>query len=110
MSKVRLIPGTTIPYENWIQAWIVTNITKRKEIKEQKRREKNWSQKNHERKVFEGTPGCATRPWHGGYPDNKVNSYFTANVPDRRDLESDDWETELDNEWTPLPIGHDEEL
>ena len=57
MNKVRLVPGTTIPYENWIQAWIVTNITKRKEIKEEKRREKNWSQKKHEEKVFGGDTG-----------------------------------------------------
>ena len=96
-NTIRLIPGTTIPYENWIQAWVVTNVTKRKEIKEQKRREKNWSQKKHENKVFNSTPGCATRPWHGGYPDNnyfwnrereeKINSYFTADVPDERDLD-----------------------
>ena len=96
-NTIRLIPGTTIPYENWIQAWVVTNITKRKEIKEQKRREKNWSQKKHENKVFNSTPGCATRPWHGGYPVNnyfwnrereeKINSYFTADVPDERDLD-----------------------
>ena len=32
-NRIRLVPGTTIPYENWIQAWIVANITKRKEIK-----------------------------------------------------------------------------
>jgi hypothetical protein len=90
MNKVRLVPGTTIPYENWIQAWIVTNITKRKVIKEEKRREKNWSQKKHEDKVFNTTPGCATRPWHGGYPEDegeKINSYFTADVPDERDLD-----------------------
>ncbi len=91
MNKVRLVPGTTIPYENWIQAWIVTNITKRKEIKKEKRREKNWSQKKHEEKVFEGTPGCATRPRHGGYSEDKgekINSYFTADVPDERDFEN----------------------
>jgi len=86
MNKVRLVPGTTIPYENWIQAWIVTNITKRNEIKEEKRRVKNWSQRKHDDKVFESTPGCATRPSHGGYPKDKVNSYFTADVPDERDL------------------------
>ena len=84
-NRVRLVPGTTIPYENWIQAWIVTNITKRKEIKEEKRREKNWSQKKHEDKVFYTVPGCATRPSNGEYSE-KVNSYFTADVPDERDL------------------------
>ncbi len=92
MNKVRLVPGTTIPYENWIQAWIVTNITKRKEIKEEKRREKNWSQKKHEDKVFYTVPGCATRPSHGGYPKDEaeeINSYFTADVPDERDLEDE---------------------
>jgi hypothetical protein len=91
MNKVRLVPGTTIPYENWIQAWIVKKITKRKEIKEEKRREKNWSQKKHENKVFNTIPGCATRPWHGGYPEDegeKINSYFTADVPDERDFEN----------------------
>ena len=103
MNKVRLVPGTTIPYENWIQAWIVTNITKRKEIKEEKRREKNWSQKKHENKAFYTVPGCATRPRHGGYPEKafepidlndrtreeRINSYFTADVPDERDLEDE---------------------
>ena len=90
MNKVRLVPGTTIPYENWIQAWIVTNITKRNEIKEEKRRVKNWSQKKHEDKAFYTVPGCATRPRHGGYLDDKaeeINSYFTADVPDERDLD-----------------------
>ena len=29
-EKVRMVPGTNIPYENWIQAWIVTNREKRK--------------------------------------------------------------------------------
>ena len=87
-NRIRLVPGTTIPYENWIQAWIVTNITKRNEIKKQKRREKNWSQKKHENKVFGGTAVYhgKMRPYHGGYPDNRVNSYFTADVPDERDL------------------------
>ena len=103
MNKVRLVPGTTIPYENWIQAWIVTNITKRKEIKEEKRREKNWSQKKHENKVFNTTPGCATRPWVRGHKEKvfepidlndrtreeRINSYFTADVPDERDLEDE---------------------
>ena len=87
MNKVRLVPGTTIPYENWIQAWIVTNITKRNEIKEEKRREKNWSQKKHEDKVFNTTPGCATRPWTRER-EEKINSYFTADVPDERDFEN----------------------
>ncbi len=36
MNKVRLVPGTTIPYENWIQAWIVSNQKKRKDTKETK--------------------------------------------------------------------------
>ena len=85
MNKVRLVPGTTIPYENWIQAWIVTNITKRNEIKEEKRRVKNWAQRKHEDKVFESTPGCATRPWNREH-EEKINSYFTVDVPDERDL------------------------
>ena len=64
---------------------------------DEKYREKNWSQKKHENKVFNSIPGCATRPSHGGYPDNnyfwnrereeKINSYFTADVPDERDLD-----------------------
>ena len=77
-ESIRLIAGTTIRYENWIQAWIVTNITKRKEIKMQQK--KYWT-----------TPGCVTRPMHGGYPDDeveKINSYFTVDIPDERDLES----------------------
>ena len=63
-EKIRLIAGTTIPYENWIQAWIVTNITKRKELKEQQKKAEIANQE-------------------------KINSYFTADVPDKMDLE--DW-------------------
>jgi hypothetical protein len=81
-EPIRLIPGTTIPYENWIQAWIVTNITKRKAIKEEKRREKNWSQKKHEDTVFEPIDlNDRTR-------EERINSYFTADVPDERDFEN----------------------
>ena len=61
-EKIRLIAGTTIPYENWIQAWIVTNITKRKEIQ------------NQQKKIAVAKRGA-------------INSYLTADVPDERDLE-----------------------
>ena len=61
-EKIRLIAGTTIPYENWIQAWIVTNITKRKEILDQ------------QMKIAVAKQGT-------------INSYLTADVPDERDLE-----------------------
>jgi hypothetical protein len=62
-EKIRLIAGTTIPYENWIQAWIVTNITKRKDIKK------------FQKKIAIAKQGT-------------INSYLTADVPDERDLES----------------------
>ena len=81
-NRIRLVPGTTIPYENWIQAWIVANITKRKEIKEEKRREKNWSQMKHEKKVFEPID------FKNRDRQERINSYLTADVPDERDLES----------------------
>jgi hypothetical protein len=29
-TKQRLVPGTNVPYQNWIQAWIVSNQAKRK--------------------------------------------------------------------------------
>ena len=29
-----VVPGTNVPYENWIQAWMVTLQQERKEIKE----------------------------------------------------------------------------
>ena len=61
-EKIRLIAGTTIPYENWIQAWIVTNITKRKEIQDQ------------QKKIVVAKQGT-------------INSYLTADIPDERDLE-----------------------
>ena len=61
-APIRLIAGTTIPYENWIQAWIVTNITKRKEIQDQ------------QMKIAVAKQGT-------------INSYLTADVPDERDLE-----------------------
>ena len=64
-EKIRLIAGTTIPYENWIQAWIVTNITKRKEIQNQQKKVAIAKQKT-------------------------INSYLTADIPDERDLE--EWE------------------
>jgi hypothetical protein len=35
-KKKRLVPGTKIPYENWIQGWLVTNQEKRKMNKEHK--------------------------------------------------------------------------
>ena len=60
-EKIRLIAGTTIPYENWIQAWIVTNITKRKEIQDQ------------QKKIAVAKQGT-------------INSYLTADIPDERDL------------------------
>jgi hypothetical protein len=63
-EPIRLVPGTTIPYENWIQAWIVTNITKRKELKEL------------QKKIAVANQG-------------KINSYFTTDVPDKRDLEDE---------------------
>ena len=63
-EKIRLIAGTTIPYENWIQAWIVTNITKRKEIQDQ------------QIKIAVATQAT-------------INSYLKADVPAERDLE--DW-------------------
>ena len=62
-EKIRLIAGTTIPYENWIQAWIVTNITKRKEIQ------------NQQKKIAIAKEGT-------------INSYLTANVPDERDFKN----------------------
>ena len=62
-EKIRLIAGTTIPYENWIQAWIVTNITKRKELKEQQKEAEIANQE-------------------------KINSYFTADIPNERNLEA----------------------
>jgi isopentenyl diphosphate isomerase/L-lactate dehydrogenase-like FMN-dependent dehydrogenase len=62
-EKIRLIAGTTIPYENWIQAWIVTNITKRKDVKK------------FQKKIAIAKQGT-------------INSYLTADVPDERDLES----------------------
>ena len=61
-EKIRLIAGTTIPYENWIQAWIVTNITKRKEIQDQ------------QKKIAVAKQGT-------------INSYLTADIPDERNLE-----------------------
>ena len=61
-EKIRLIAGTTIPYENWIQAWIVTNITKRKEIQDQ------------QMKIAVAKQGT-------------INSYLTADIPDERNLE-----------------------
>ena len=63
-KKIKLIAGTTIPYENWIQAWIVTNITKRKEIQDQQKKIAVAKQRT-------------------------INSYLTADIPDERDLE--DW-------------------
>ena len=61
-EKIRLIAGTTIPYENWIQAWIVTNITKRKEIQDQQKKIAVAKQE-------------------------MINSYLTTDIPDERDLE-----------------------
>ena len=31
-KKVRMVPGTDVPYENWIQAWGITERMKRKKI------------------------------------------------------------------------------
>jgi hypothetical protein len=28
--KIRMVPGTNVPYENWIQGWIISNQLKRK--------------------------------------------------------------------------------
>ena len=33
----RTVPGTNVPYKNWIQAWIVSNQKKRKDTKELKK-------------------------------------------------------------------------
>ena len=33
-KKVRMVPETDVPYENWIQAWGVSNQNKRKDTKE----------------------------------------------------------------------------
>ena len=63
-EKIRLIAGTTIPYENWIQAWIVTNITKRKEIRDQQKKIAVAKQRT-------------------------INSYLTADIPDERDLKDE---------------------
>ena len=29
-KKVRMVPGTDVPYENWIQGWAITEREKRK--------------------------------------------------------------------------------
>ena len=29
-TKIRMVPGTNVPYENWMQGWIVTNQLKRR--------------------------------------------------------------------------------
>ena len=34
VEKKNVVPGTNVPYENWIQAWMVTLQQERKEIKE----------------------------------------------------------------------------
>ena len=34
LRKKNVVPGTNVPYENWIQAWMVTLQQERKEIKE----------------------------------------------------------------------------